>query len=166
MTLADLGNLGDFIGGIAVVVTLVYLAVQVAQNNRLLRANTESVRAASWTAISERLVGVNQSLVGDPSLAEIFVREMSAPGSISGADRVRFDTLLQSMFIGLENVLKLGTNGSIDPEDWEPWSQHLRNWLRNPAVRAWWERQRSPYSNAFRARVEALLDETKRPPAA
>ena len=166
MTLEDLGNLGDFIGGIAVVVTLVYLAVQVRQNNRLLRANTASVRAASSTAINERLVGVNQSLVGDPSLAEIFVRELSSPGSISGADRVRLDTLLQSMFISLENILKMAQNGTIEPEDWEPWSRHLLLWLRNPAVRAWWDRQRTPFGRDFRAHVEALIGQEKGSPPA
>ena len=99
MTLEDLGNLGDFIGGIAVIATLVYLAIQVRQNNRLLSASTAAVRAASSTAINERLVSVNQALIEDASLAEIFVRGSSSPGSIEGADRVRFDTLIQSMFV-------------------------------------------------------------------
>jgi hypothetical protein len=107
MTLEDLGNLGDFVGGIAVIATLGYLALQVRQNNRLLQANTASVRAAGSIAINERLVGVNQSLVEDPSLAEIFVRELSSPGSIEGADRVRLDTLLQSMFIFVAHVRAL-----------------------------------------------------------
>lgn len=166
MTLQDLGNLGDFLGGIAVIVTLVYLALQVRQNNRLLEANTSSVRAASSIAINERLVGVNQSLVEDPSLADIFVRELSSPGSIEGADRVRLDTLLQSMFISLENVLRLAQAGTIERKDWEPWSRHLRSWLGNPAVRAWWSRQRSPFGEDFVKHVHALLDELDRPPAA
>jgi hypothetical protein len=96
MTLEDLGNLGDFIGGIAVVVTLVYLALQVTQNNRLLRANTASVRAASTTAINERLIGVNQALMEDAALADIFVRELSEPGAVSGADRVRLDIFFRA----------------------------------------------------------------------
>jgi len=158
MTLEDLGNLGDFIGGIAVVVTLVYLAIQ-------LRANTDSIRAASSTAINERLVGVNQSLVEDPSLAEIFVRESSSPGSIEGADRVRFDTLIQSMFISLENVMKVAQSGTIEFRDWEPWSRHLRRWLMNPAVRAWWVRQDTPFGEEFKAHVQALLDQERRPPS-
>jgi hypothetical protein len=162
VTLEDLGNLGDFLGGIAVIATLGYLALQVRQSNRLLEANTASVRAASAIAINERLVGVNQALVGDPSLAEIFVRELSSPGSIQGADRVRLDTLLQSMFISLENIQKLARTGTIEPKDWEPWSEHLRNWLRNPSVRAWWHRQRSPYGEDFQAHVRALIAEIER----
>lgn len=38
MTLSDLGNLGGFISGIAVAVTLIYLAVQVRQGSKIARA--------------------------------------------------------------------------------------------------------------------------------
>jgi hypothetical protein len=137
MTLEDLGNLGDFIGGIAVVVTLIYLAVQVTQNNRLLRANTASVRAASTTAINELLIGVNERLVEDPSLADIFLRGLSNPASIAGAERVRLGSFLQVVFISLESTMKMAQNGTIEPQDWEPWSRHLHAWLKNPAVRSW-----------------------------
>ena len=40
MTLQDLGDLGDLIGGIAVVITLIYLAVQIRQNTALITAQT------------------------------------------------------------------------------------------------------------------------------
>lgn len=38
MTLSDLGNLGGFISGIAVAVTLIYLAIQVRQSSEVARA--------------------------------------------------------------------------------------------------------------------------------
>ena len=41
--LEQLGNLGDFISGIAVVITLVYLAIQIRQNTR-------STKTQSWQA--------------------------------------------------------------------------------------------------------------------
>src|SRR4051794_3483793 len=40
MTLQDLGDLGDLIGGLAVVVTLAYLARQIRQNTALITAQT------------------------------------------------------------------------------------------------------------------------------
>ena len=38
--LEDLGNIGDFIGGIGVIVMLAYLAVQIRHNTRAARAAT------------------------------------------------------------------------------------------------------------------------------
>ncbi len=40
MTLQDLGDLGDLIGGVAVVITLIYLAAQIRQNTALITAQT------------------------------------------------------------------------------------------------------------------------------
>ena len=47
MDLDALGNIGDFLGGMGVVVTLVYLAAQIRQNTKQLRANAESLRTAA-----------------------------------------------------------------------------------------------------------------------
>ncbi len=52
MDLTQLANLGEFIGGVAVLVTLIYLAVQVRQGNRLARAQVhqETARMSSELA--------------------------------------------------------------------------------------------------------------------
>jgi hypothetical protein len=50
VTLEDLGNLGDFIGGLAVIVTLFYLAVQIRQNTRMLRSAGEQTTRSDSTA--------------------------------------------------------------------------------------------------------------------
>ena len=51
MELAQLAQLGEFVGGIAVLVTLVYLAVQVRQNtNAVVTTSHHQMNAAvSWT---------------------------------------------------------------------------------------------------------------------
>jgi len=44
----NLGNIGDFVGGIGVVVTLVYLATQIRQNTRAIRlASIQQVMGSS-----------------------------------------------------------------------------------------------------------------------
>jgi hypothetical protein len=40
MTLSDLGDLGDFLGGIGVFITLVYLAIQVRRNTMAVRSTS------------------------------------------------------------------------------------------------------------------------------
>lgn len=48
MTLQDLGGLGEFIGVVAVVVSLIYLAVQVRQNTGALNARWSLGSSGSW----------------------------------------------------------------------------------------------------------------------
>jgi len=47
MSLNDLGSLGEFIGALAVVVSLIYLAIQVRQNTRALFVSTGQAQADS-----------------------------------------------------------------------------------------------------------------------
>ena len=47
MTLQDLGSIGDFIGGIAVIITLLYLANQIRQNTNSVLGSVESERPES-----------------------------------------------------------------------------------------------------------------------
>ena len=47
MTLEDLGNLGEFIAAVAVVVSLVYLALQIRQNTRSVRDSAFQAVASS-----------------------------------------------------------------------------------------------------------------------
>ncbi len=49
MTLQDLGNIGEFVAAIGVIISLVYLARQIRQN-------TESVRAAAVDAATDRFI--------------------------------------------------------------------------------------------------------------
>ena len=63
MDLAQLANLGEFIGGVAVLVTLVYLAVQVRQGNDLAEADSAYKVVNTWSTFrqmvaSEGLSGV------------------------------------------------------------------------------------------------------------
>jgi hypothetical protein len=43
MTLQDLGSIGELVGGIGVVVSLVYLAFEIRHNTRGLDQNTETM---------------------------------------------------------------------------------------------------------------------------
>ena len=51
----DLGNLGDFVGGIGVMITLAYLAVQIRRNTRALRSNTHQAMMDSGHSINTTL---------------------------------------------------------------------------------------------------------------
>jgi hypothetical protein len=49
----NLGNIGDFIGGVGVVVTLIYLATQIRQNTRSLRLSSIQQIMGTSVAVNE-----------------------------------------------------------------------------------------------------------------
>ena len=63
MDITTLAAWGEFLGGIAVVISLVYLASQIRQNSKLLRASTASAmfaRANIWRLNSPRPIRTKQ----------------------------------------------------------------------------------------------------------
>ena len=47
MTIAELGALGEFLGSVGVLITLIYLAIQVQQTKRQIGSNTNALLGAS-----------------------------------------------------------------------------------------------------------------------
>ncbi len=166
MTLEELGNLGEFIGGIAVVATLIYVAVQIRQNNSLIRANTDSVNAASVIAFQTFFTTPASQVVQDESFADIFLRGLSEPDSLSPSEAIRFQSHLQIIFVAFDSGFKLLRSGAMDETHWEPWSLHIRAWMGNPAVRAWWRNQKTPFSEEFKDYVQVITSGDAKTPAA
>jgi hypothetical protein len=87
MDITTLAAWGEFLGGIAVVVSLVYLAGQIRQNSKLLRASTPA-------STSELMLAQNDAIIQDADVARFYFEGMADPDALSASERRRFDMLL------------------------------------------------------------------------
>ena len=75
MTIMELGALGEFVGAIAVVVTLIYLAVQIRQNTRVMEENERLALAQTYQmradALQNMLVHAADSQYIGPIIAKL-----------------------------------------------------------------------------------------------
>ena len=155
MNLEALGNLGDFLGGIGVIVTLIYLAVQIRQNTAQLRRNE---RYARNDAIDETVRGFNGFrllLAGDAELASIWSRGLADPDSLDETEGVRFDLLRRTFtYTHQANIMRIG---SVDPEgeNLELMRVAFQEVLRTPGFETWWKRNRGRFMKQFVATVDA-----------
>jgi hypothetical protein len=84
-----LGAIGEIVGAIAVVLTLGYLALQIRQNTRLLRATALSATADAYLSFN-RLLG------SDPASAYVFQVGLEDFPSLSEAEQRQFLNLLRA----------------------------------------------------------------------
>ena len=84
LDITTLAAWGEFLGGIAVVVSLIYLASQIRQNSRLLRTST----ASATSDISGR---VSTLIVQDAEVARIFWEGSADRDALATTDRQRFE---------------------------------------------------------------------------
>ena len=132
MTLEDLGNLGDFIGGLAVIATLLYLAVQIRQNNRLLRTSAEQV-ADPIAAIA--------NIAQSPENAAIYHRGLASPSDLADEERTHFYLMMASSFYVLHQGYRAYQLGTQTKDTWQWQSRALKFYATQPGVREWWRRQ-------------------------
>ena len=151
MELAQLAQLGEFVGGIAVVVTLIYLGVQLRQGNQL--HNSESIR----TFMSE----YNDTLaqVKEPSFADLYRKGSKSFEGLSRRDQMR-------VAVWLEQVLRTSFAGFItDPKGKNPVTQLVMltfaTQVRLPGFQQWWRQYNAPYERNypdFVQKIEELGD--------
>ena len=112
MTLEDLARIGEFAGVIAVLVTLLYLSVQVRQNNRETRDQT------AWR-ITESLNQFTVALTSDGEAAEIWCRGNDDFDSLNRVERERFVVLVAQWTNVLIALYRTKGTSSIPAEYWD-----------------------------------------------
>ncbi len=161
MTIQDLGSVGEFVAAIATLATLVYLALQIRANTRMMRVQTRHV--------SHQLnVHIFTSIAQSPQLAGVFRRGLAGFQSLEPDEQIQFMFVIGQYFINLENSYndaKLGIKSDADLErEWRGASPTVNS----PGGRAVWEAIATGYSEDFRVFVQSKLSvrEDRSPSAA
>jgi hypothetical protein len=126
-----LGNIGDFVGGIAVVVTLLYLAAQIRQN-------TSALRTASRQAISDGYRASNRLRL-DPATGIAWSRGLRSFGDLPFADRHVFSTLIVDEALFFQGAFALYESGQLDDSTYQAYLAWFAAIVATPGGRLWWE---------------------------
>ena len=158
MTIQDLGSIGEFVAAIATLCTLVYLAIQIRQNTR-------SVRASSFQASSRDILEIIDRVAVNSDLSRLFFEGLSDYESMSDEDRRRFATYLGSLLARWESLMFQREQGIVlDPTSFSFFYQNLRVVFARPGTRQWWSKARNLYQPNVQRLVEDLM--SKGPPSA
>lgn len=154
MTLSDLGDLGDFLGGIGVIVTLVYLAVQV-------RRNTQEVRSASLDAVAVSHLGFHQAVWGDAEINKLWFDGMFGKPLAEEEGR-RFLFMVISCARHWERAYHKARGGTLDATSWSGIHHELADVFSYPGTQAYWQRIHFMFPPDFVSFVEKAVREIKR----
>ena len=151
MTIQDLGDIGDLIGGIAVVATLIYLAAQVRQNTAMITAQT--VQASVDATQRVLLFRAEQ-----PALRALF-RKARTGEDLSQDELEVLASYLQAVFMNFQARLMHHERGLFDQSVNESYELILRDYLVLDFVQRWWSFARELYGASFRDHCDALIEE-------
>ena len=134
MTMEYLGNLGSMIGGLAIFVSLLYLAVET-------RVNTKAIRSAAYHSAAESIADNSVHSIGDPEFRSLLLRSVSPDRleEFSDDEQMQFSTLANVLFLRYEDVFVQYLQGAVPPELWENRRNFARSFLELPTWKAAWE---------------------------
>jgi hypothetical protein len=145
----DLGNVGDFIGGIGVVVTLAYLALQIRQNSR-------SVKAATAQAVLSALAQSISSMSASSAASRVAVLGQIDFDQLSEDEQLQFALWLLGWFRVFEQAHHQFRAGVLDPALWAGHAKQMESTMQSPVVRRWWAVRRVLFDPEFRVFIDAL----------
>lgn len=154
-TIQALGSLGEFVGALAVVISLIYLARQMSQN-------TISVRAASFNSMVQNSIGLLEHAFVDSEFAGFLHRAEKDPASLCPEDVIRWNAYMTAVYRHFGNLVYQYRVGALDQQMWEAYVGTLKSHLRTPSWGEWFAAHEELFSDALCLEVKRILAELER----
>jgi hypothetical protein len=156
LTLSDLGNLGDFIGGVGVIITLAYLATQI-------RRNTQEIRAASLDSIVASHMEFQRSVWSDPVLNKLwFDGYTGKTAELPEEDSRRFLFMLISCARHWERAYHRARGGTLDETSWSGIHRELAAVFASAGAKVYWQLIKGIFPLDFVDFAEQAIQEVER----
>ena len=145
-----LGNLGDFIGGVAVIVTIIYLAIQV-------RGNTSALRTRSRQDIVESFRAFYRPLLENPELSQVYLGGLRKFPDLPQPSRLQFAAYMNDHALHFQGAFALYESGALDEETYRAYLDYFAAHLATPGGSAYWSETRSLYPSHMAAALDERL---------
>lgn len=153
-----IGTVAEVVGAAGVVVSLVYLAIQIRQNTRQVEEQGRAQRFSALGVLFDNWRNFRGSIISDPRVASIWRRGNEDPTQLTEDDRVVFDLLMVDLMWGFAANWMVGVDEGLGSYLRDDIADNLLIYA-TPGFRSWWETNphRNEYPRDFTLFVEQLL---------
>ena len=149
MSLTDLASIGSFVSGVAVVVSLIYLSLQIRQNTKHSQALIQQGRAARIADTSLRMA----HLRNDDAIDKCFMGSTD----VTDKDVARFLFACRAIFVSAEDSFFQHEQGLLDDTAFESFQSSVRAGMGAPGLAVAWKMTRAMYEPKFRTFIERAM---------
>jgi len=144
------GAIGELIGGLAVLLTLFYLAVQIRQN-------TEATRVQIRQAISDAQSSNINLRATDPHIAKLIIKSRKNE-QLDEEELLRLQFHLDATLRQFENIHAQYCAGFFPEPEWNSIEAGLENTMTvEPSATVWEQQMRLTYNESFRKVVDGVV---------
>ena len=148
MDIQNLGSIGEFVSGIAVIISLVYLAQQIRSSSRATRFDSH-MKLRLLTAES-------QKNLTDPQKAKIFREGLNDPDSLTEDERTSFFSMMY-MMVNIADARLVYERTSRDHDAYKAEADPITFFGNTPGFQRWWVSAKRTYNAEMIAHVESRL---------
>jgi hypothetical protein len=150
MSLSDLASLGSFVSGVAVLISLIYLALQVRQAEKYQRALMQQGRA-------DRIVDVRLRLA-EPGIADMSRRALRGE-DLTALELSQFNSVFRAELAARQDIFVQHSEHMMHEDAFKQLIMTTRELMSNPGARAMWRRLRLNYAASYRDFVDQRMRE-------
>ena len=144
------GIVAEIVGALAVVATLIYLAIQV-------KDSAKASRSAAITDATTAMQAFYHEIGSNPQACGIWLEGMTNPEAMSKQDQLQFVMLCHSAFVGFQRSFFLAHEGTLDPSIRDSVGTAVVAVKDLPGMEFYWRQRKDFFQNEFIEWVEELM---------
>jgi hypothetical protein len=148
-----IGAIGEIVGAIAVLISLVYLALQVKKSTNLAKSSYHSATVTSASRFHHW-----KSLNGEN--ARIFKIGMSDFRALSVEERIALDGALFDLVLAFADLLESYELGFLRKDVRDAWVRYIGTILSTPGGGLWWSQARNIYLEHVQEAVDSGIEQS------
>ena len=139
----------QFVSSIAVVLSVLYLGIQVHRSTRV-------ARVAAQDAAASAVRDVTNTFMENAEMSRIWGAGLENLKNLSTEDQARFFHATHQFLKALETIHFHYVNGLMDKQLWLGWQELLRHYIAAPGIAQYWTVRNELFSARFREYVKQL----------
>ena len=151
-----LSAIGQLVAAIGVIPSLIYLAVQIREQNKERRRAGINILTAQWSD----LVKTAQE---NRNFAEVFLRGVQSFQGLDAADKLSFSAFFTRFTRNAEAMFIYYRDGVLEKALWEEVERTMLDYFAYPGVREWWVTRRHWLTDEFRGVIDAVIATNPKP---
>jgi hypothetical protein len=159
MDINTAANIAEIGGGIAILVSLIYVGYQVRQSNRIASA---AALQSVLDAFSDRQLSV---YLEHPEIMGILVRGHYCYEDLPYADRTIFNSCVNREVFQMRNVSQLRGHRLINDEEYQSWLAYTVANVKTPGGRAYWVGSKAVFTREIVDCIDGYINENPDAPS-
>ena len=152
MSLQEFAELGASMGGIGVLASIIYAALQI-------RNNTRAVRASAFQQVVNSFAAISFEIARDKDLVDLYLRAGRDFAALGEVEQAQYSLMLLSFLRRAENVFFQTEIRMLESRHWSGIRDSIAAIVTPPGAQACWHEIRDRLNPEFRDFVDKLIAE-------